>query len=277
MQKLDKLNFLTAGFPSITKGNIFGAIESLNKLKLDGMELEFVHNIWLKKDKELLEKIKNEKKDLVFTAHAPYYVNLASDENQKVGMGKAHIGNSAEMCYLVNGYSITFHSGFYMKQPSASVYKKIKDNVKIVVERLKEKGVDIWVRPETTGKETQFGNLEECIKLSEDIEMVLPCVDFAHLHARYGGINNTKEEWANMLNLLEKRLGKTYLNNMHIHMSGINYTQKGERNHLTLEDSDIHWKVLLDTLKDYNVKGALINESPNIEVDALKMKKYYYK
>lgn len=278
MIKLNKLNFLTGGFPTITKGNLSNAITDIKSLKLDGMELEFVQSTWLKyKDNEFIKKIIKEKDELIFTAHASYYINLASLEPQKTHMAKQRIIDAAEACASVNGYSITFHPAYYLNRDKGFVYTETKNALKETIKKIKDKGINIWVRPETTGKATQLGDLEECIKLSEDVEMVLPCIDFAHLHARYNGINNTKEEWIKMLNLLENRLGRLALDNMHIHMSGINYSSKGEKNHLFLEDSDLNWKELLNTLKEYKIKGAIISESPNIEQDAMLMKKYFYR
>ncbi len=276
MQKLNKLHFLTAGFPSTTSGNFNDAIREIKKLKLDGMELEFVHSTWLKyQDKEYVKTIIQQKDDLIFTAHASYYINLASLEKQKIHMAKERIIKAAEACASVQGYSITFHPAYYLGRDKSFVYDETKKALKETIKAIKDKNINIWIRPETTGKETQFGNLEECIKLSEDCELVLPCIDFAHLHARYNGINNTKEEWQKMLNLIENRLGRTALDNMHIHMSGINYSQKGERNHLILKESDIKWQELLNTLKEYKVKGVFVCESPNIEQDTKLMKDYY--
>ncbi|MBW2972460.1 hypothetical protein KY359_05480, partial [Candidatus Woesearchaeota archaeon] len=99
-------------------------------------------------------------------------------------------------------------------------------------------------------------------------------VDFAHLHARTGKLN-TYDEFCSILTELEKGLGKTVLNNMHIHMSGINYSAKGERNHLVLKESDFKYKELMKAFKEFRIKGVVICESPNIEGDALLMKKAY--
>ena len=62
---------------------------------------------------------------------------------------------------------------------------------------------------------------------------------------------------------------------MHIHCSGIKYGPKGELKHLDLEESDFNYKELLKALKEFNVKGLFVCESPNLEDDALLMKKYY--
>jgi deoxyribonuclease-4 len=278
MQKMNKLNFLTAGFPSTTKGNFINALDEIKKLKLNGLEMEFVQSTWLKyKDPNYIKQVLKSKDDLVLTTHGSYYINLASLEKPKIHASISRIVEACEASASVNGYSVTFHPAFYQDQDKTFVYNTARTYLKEAVKKVKDKDIEIWIRPETTGKNSQFGDLEECIKLSEDIEYVLPCIDFAHLHARYNGINNTKEEWINMLNLLEKRLGKIALDNMHIHISGINYTVKGERNHLVLKESDIKWQDLLEVLKEYNVKGALVCESPNIEQDTLLMQKYYNK
>ena len=87
--------------------------------------------------------------------------------------------------------------------------------------------------------------------------------------------NNTYEEFNEILTKYEKALGKKALDNMHIHMSGINYGEKGEKNHLFLKDSDMNYKDLMKALKEFKCKGVVICESPNLETDALLMKKTY--
>ena len=103
----------------------------------------------------------------------------------------------------------------------------------------------------------------------------MPCIDFAHLHARSNGKFNTENEFNEILIKYEKELGKIALENMHIHLSGINYGEKGEKNHLILENSDMNYKDLLKVLKEFKCKGVIVCESPNVEQDALLLKKIY--
>lgn len=273
MQKMDKLNFLTAGRPNISATTL-SALDDLRKLKLDGLELEYVHG--LRKNLDLAKQIKESKKDLILTAHGPFFINLNSFEQNKIDASIRRIVDSAEQAYLSGAYSLTFHAGFYQGMNKEETYKIIKKNLKKIVDEVKSKNLKIWIRPETTGKETQFGSLDEIISLSQEIDQVLPCVDFSHIHARSGGKFNTKQEFDDLLEKIEKGLGKEALSNLHMHLSGINYSTKGERNHLNLADSDFNYKELMEALKDYKVKGAIVCESPNIEKDALLMKKYYY-
>ncbi|MBN1544210.1 TIM barrel protein [Candidatus Woesearchaeota archaeon] len=269
------LLFGTAGTPIMSKdrGSLAG-VETVRKLGLDCMELEFVRGVRM--SKELAKQVGEaaEKNKVVLTAHGPYYINLNSLEKSKVQDSIKRIMDTARVANTAGAYSITFHAAYFMGQDPAKVYGRVRDEMRQIVRKLQDEGVKLWVRPETTGKATQLGSLKETIKLSQDVEQVLPCVDFAHLHARTGKIN-TYDEFRGVLTELEKGLGRKALDNMHIHVSGIEYGPKGERNHLMLKESDFNYKKLIKVLKDYKIKGVVISESPNIEEDALLMKKAY--
>ena len=170
---------------------------------------------------------------------------------------------------------MVFHAAFYMKMEKEKVYGNVKRELKRIVKTLQNEDNNIWIRPEFMGKLTQFGDLEELIKLSEDVEQVLPCIDFAHYHARYNGKMNSYEKFAEVLEQIEKRLGKNALHNMHIHTSGINYSEKGEKNHIPLQESDLKYEELIKAWKDFGIRGIVISESPLIEEDALLMQKIY--
>ena len=72
-----------------------------------------------------------------------------------------------------------------------------------------------------------------------------------------------------------KELGQVALDNFHAHIAGIEYSSKGERKHLNLEESDFNYKDLLKAFKNFGVKGVVVCESPNIEDDAKLLKDYY--
>ncbi len=276
MKTIDKLRFGSAGIPICTKPrDTVNGIESVRNLGLDSMELEFVRsvNIGEKKAPEIKEAAKKHK--VLLSAHGQYYINLNSQDNAKTKASMDRVYKAAHIANLCGAWSMTFHAAFYMKQDSEKVYQTVKERTKTIIKRLKDQSNSIWVRPETTGKPTQWGDVKEICRLSQDVEQVLPCIDFAHLHARTGGKENTLGEFRDVLTHIEKTLGKTALKNMHIHMAGINYSAKGERNHLILKDSDMNYKDLMKAFKEFKIKGSIISESPNIEEDALLMQKYY--
>ncbi len=273
---MDKLNFLTAGQPLSTGAAGYGrAFEILEELNLDGMELEFVHGIRMSDKSKQIVRNSSEEKNLILTAHAPFYINLNSKEEEKVEASKKYITDTAKIGNSLNAYSITYHAAYYMGQNKQDVYKKVEKATAEIIENLAQEGNKIWVRPETTGKGTQWGNLEEIIELSKTFEQVLPCVDFSHLHARTNGLYNTYDEFAAIFDKIGSEIGLYALENFHAHVAGIDYGEKGEKKHLILEESDMNYKELLRAFRDFGVKGVLVCESPNIEDDAVLLKEYY--
>ena len=275
---MKELLFGTAGIPhSANPRTTSDGIIHVKKIGLGAMELEFVRNINISKEKAPEIRKAAEGNNIILTCHAPYYINLNSLEKEKIKASINRILNSARIMSICNGWSVCFHSGYYMEQDSKKVYDTIKSNLKEIVSILKKERINIWIRPETTGKDSQFGNIDEILQLSQELENVMPCVDFAHFHARTNGKYNTYNEFASILQAIEKKLGKKGLENMHIHIAGIAYSEKGEKNHLNLDESDLKYKELLKALKDFKVKGVVISESPNVEQDALLMKKTFEK
>ena len=269
---MNKLNFITAGVPlkAGNKGYEEG-FKVLDAMGLDGLELEFVRGVRIS-DKSR-EAVGSSNK--VITAHAPFYVNLNAREEDKVEASIQRIIETAQTANELGGFSITFHAGFYLGMDKESVYKQIRDKIEVITAELKKVNNKIWIRPETTGKATQWGDLEEIVRLSKEFETVLPCVDFSHLHARYNGISNTYDEFAKIFEKIGNELGQVALDNFHAHIAGIEYGDKGEKKHLNLEESDMNYKDLLRAFKAFNIKGAIVCESPNIEDDAKLMKEYY--
>jgi len=273
---MDKLIFGTAGIPISTEPRTTeNGIKQVKKLGLGAMELEFVRSINITKEKAPNIKTIAESEKIVLTCHAPYYINLNSMEKAKLEASKKRIIDSARIAKHCGAWSVCFHPGFYMKLEKEKVYEKIKGCLSEIVSKLKSEQNNIWIRPETMGKHTSFGTLNEILKLSSELDNVMPCIDFAHLHA-LNGKNNTYNEFCDILGAVEKVLGKKGLQNIHAHVSGINYTEEGERNHLCLQDSDFNYKELIRALKEYKTQGVVISESPNIEQDALLMKKLFY-
>ena len=276
MRKPKDLRFSSAGIPLSTPNkNTFEGIKHVRNLGLGGMELEFVHSVNLKPDAAIKAAKIAEENDVVLTAHGSYYINLNAVLPQKIAASRMRIIDAATSARLAGGFSVTFHPAFYLKDEKSVVFDRVKVQLKKIVDELKDRGNDITISPETTGKGTQFGDLKELVSLSAQLDQVSPCIDFAHLHARSIGKYNSFEEFREILSFVENNLGREGLDNLHMHVAGIEYGLKGEKHHLILDDSDLKYVDLLRALKEFKVKGSLVCESPNIEVDALMLKKKY--
>jgi len=271
-----RLRFGTGGIPIRAKGtSTTDGIREVRKLGLEAMELEFVQGVHLSEEgAEEVGRVARES-DVALTVHAPYYLNLNSRDQKILAASGKRILASARAGKAAGAQSVAFHAAFYQGQDRKSVYEKVKGHLKHLRAALDEEGNGIRLSPELTGKETQFGDLEELLDLSAEIPGVTPCVDFAHYHARKAGGQNSYEEFLALLETLEDRLGRKALASLHIHVAGIEYGPKGERKHLNLRKSDLNYKALLKALKDKDAGGIVICESPNLEEDVLLLKRSY--
>ncbi|MBV7274886.1 TIM barrel protein [Clostridium sp. PL3] len=271
---MDKLLFGISGIPigdGSQKFNYSSGIKYLKSIGLDAMELPFVRSVNVTdKNKDLILKTKLEN-DFYLSAHGSYYINLNADEEDKQLQSIERIIKGANGISKVDGRSLIFHPGFYLKDSKEETYKTIKENLL----KLPSNGVDY--RLETTGKGTQFGSLEELVSLCKEIPTCKLCIDFSHIHARHNGKLKSYDDFAQILQYIQIELGKLALEDLHIHLSGINYSEKGERNHLPFLESDFNFVACLRALKDFNIKGCIICESPILEKDALLLKETYEK
>jgi deoxyribonuclease-4 len=237
--------------------------EKISKLGLDGVEIEFTYGVWM--TKEQAEKIRelNKKLKLTLSIHAPYFINLNSDDPKKVGASRSRILKSLEIGHHLGAKYVVFHPGFYLKSTPEEAYAKIKEQILKIMEEAKEKNLDFSIlAPETTGKPTAFGDLDEILKLAKETGCNV-CIDFAHLKARYNGLIDYDS-------IIDK-LKKSGLKKIHAHFSGIEYTSKGERKHLITQEKDI--KELFQHLHKLDLTISIVNESPQPTEDAIKMKK----
>jgi deoxyribonuclease IV len=272
------LLFGTAGIPHSAKGGKpEDGVRQIRALGLDCMELEFVYGVRMSKPHAAEVKKAATETGVRLTAHGPYYINLASLEEEKIVASRKRIMDTARIGSLCGAESITFHAAFFQGRDKREVMTKVASELKGILEALKQEDVKIDVRPELTGKPTQVGGLEELIELGMEAKGILPTIDFAHFYAREAGRYNSYQDFAGLLEQLAKNFGKAILKNMHIHISGIAYTPKGESKHLELEKSGFKWAECLKALFDYGVEGFCVCESPSLETDALLLKTTWQK
>lgn len=269
---MDKLLFGISGLPigsGSDKFNYKTGIEYLKSIGLDSMELPFVRSVNVTdKNKGGILEAKDET-NLYLSAHGSYFINLNADEIEKQDQSMERIIKGAHALDMVNGRSLVFHAGYYLSDSPEETYNTIRDNLL----RLPYFGVDY--RLETTGKGTQFGSIEELVAISKEVPSCKICIDFSHIHARGNGCLKNYDDFANILRYIEDNLGREAIEDIHIHMSGINYGLKGEKNHLPFEESDFNYKACIKALKDFDAKGCIICESPILERDALLLKETY--
>lgn len=272
--------FGTVGSPIGTPrkpGGSVGAIEFSRSVGLTAFELGWVQSVRVTKATCAAIKQAAEEHQVALSVHAPYFINLnATDEewpkSRKRLMDAAHYGS------LAGATDVIFHPGSYFGNDPAEVLKVAIPRLKGCADELRKAKNPVTLRPETMGKSAMLGSLEDTLEMSRAIKGVQPCLDFAHLHARPGdGTMNTVKEWTRLLEAYQASLGKDALKNLHIHLSGIEYGPKGEKNHLALGESDLKINFLFEVLRDFGCAGRILCESPIMEEDASNLKKAWMK
>jgi deoxyribonuclease-4 len=227
----EALLFGTAGIPRSSRRppTTQAGIERIHALELGCMEVEFVKGVNMTPPTARDVGKVATKRGIRLSAHAPYFINLNAKEPRKLAASRERIIQTARITALFGGESVVFHPAYYLKDDPSQVYAFVKSNLEQIVTKLKTEGIRVWLRPEVMGKDSQFGTLEEILQLCTEVEGVAPTLDFAHWHARTGKANSYNEFVA-MLKKIEKKLGRSALDNIHIHVSGIRYGPKGSTN-----------------------------------------------
>jgi len=189
--------------------------------------------------------------------HAPYFVNLNSPEKAKLKASIGRIMQACERADYLGAKWVVFHAAYYMKKDLEEVYQIVKENVIFMQKEIKKRGWKIILCPETTGKGSQFGSLDELVRLSKETGCGV-CVDFAHLKARDLG----KLDYDVVMKKVKK------IKHLTCHFSGIVWGAKGERHHELTREKDL--RELFKYLKKYKIDTRIINESPDVFGDTLK-------
>ncbi len=258
----------TGGVPNSCEGGNLEGVKCIHDLGLDAMEIEFVYGVRMKD--EMAREVGALARDLNvhLSIHAPYYINLNASDKAKLEASKKRILASVQKAVLLGADPVVFHPGFY--STSKNAYENVKAAILDILGKMEEKGWNVSLAPETTGKISQFGSVDELITLCSEIPGLRMTFDWAHVWARSQGTIRFDDVFSEM----KDKLGKRFVKNLHMHFSGINYGKKGELNHLNLLDgAEPGFKLLVKAIKKNGIGGVMICESPNLEEDAIKMKK----
>ena len=242
-------------------GNLKG-VQKAADMGLDCMEVEFTYGVRLDLKTAKAVGVLAKEKGIILSVHAPYYINLASDEKDKFDASRKRILDSCERAHAMGARNVVFHAGFYQKRTAGQTYDLIKKAIGGMQERIALKGWQVKLCPEITGKPSQFGSLEELMRLKQQTGCGIT-VDFSHLYARQQG----EIDYAKTLKKLPQKF--------HAHFSGIEYGDKGERKHKRTTQK--FFEPLARALIKCRVDITLINESPKPYEDAIMMKKLIMK
>ena len=251
----------------------------LSEFGLDAFEYQCGRGVNVGEEKAREFGLRCAEKGIIVSLHAPYYISMSSVDEEKRIKSVDYILQSAKAVDFMGGSRIVVHTGSCGKLERNVALELAIDTMRMSLKALDENGLGhIHICPETMGKINQLGTLEEVISLCEIDERLIPCIDFGHLNARTLGNTNSKEAFLNVINAIGNRLGEYRKKHFHAHFSKIEYTNGGEKKHLTFSDTMFgpEPEPLIELLCELNLEPTIICESDGTQSeDALFMKNLY--
>lgn len=271
------IHFGPAGNPRSYRGETFMVPFYLKDIGLDAYEYQATYGVRINKQNALRLGGNALNNNIKVSMHAPYYVNLASPKEDVLERSADRLMQAARVSEWMGAYRTVFHPGFYTKQKPEKALKTCKNTITGLLERLNSLGVTKYnFAPETTGKKSQLGSLDEIIDICQSFDHFEPTVDFAHVHARNNGCIKGKDDYHRILQKLEDVLG---IRSLHSHFTSIEYTDAGEKKHHVLAEKEYGppLEPLLEAIVECGWEVTIICETPYLEKDALVMKEAYNK
>ena len=249
----------------------------VNEIGLDAYEYEAGNGIAA--SPSMLSAIGKEAKKygVKMSFHTPYFISLSGIEEEKRLKSIKYIADSLDAAHLLGADIIVVHTGSAAKISRDEAMRLAADTLVKTLNSVDTYGIKIGL--ETMGKQNQLGTLDEVLELCRIDSVFAPVVDFGHLNARdCGGVFSNKEDYLKVFDKIDRKLGAEYAQNLHCHFSKIEWTDKGEKKHLTFADRIYGpgYEPLMDMLSGEKLFPTIISESAGTQSDdALTMKKYY--
>ena len=211
---------------------------------------------------------------ILMSLHTPYFISLSGVEEEKRLKSIDYISRSLRAAECLNADTIVIHTGSAAKISREEAMALAADTL---TRNLEINGdTEIRMGLETMGKINQLGTLTEVLTLCKISPLYHPVVDFGHLNARnLGGYFPDCDHYRAVFDQIANTLGDDYAYNLHCHFSKIEYTNAGEKKHLTFADTVYgpDFEPLAEAIVREGVCPRIICESAGtMAEDALNMK-----
>ena len=209
--------------------------------------------------------------------HTPYFISLSGVDPEKRLNSVGYIARSLQAAEWLSADTIVVHCGSAAKISRAEAMALSKDTLLKVLDVVGDTPIHIGL--ETMGKINQLGTLAEMLELCAIDEHFYPVVDFGHMNAREcGGVFPDADSYRRVFDTVAAKLGDEKARYMHCHFSKIEFTDAGEKKHLTFADTQYGpcFEPLAEALARDGLCPRIICESAGtMSEDALFMQQAY--
>ncbi len=258
-----------AGYPVGSKGPI-DAVERAHASGFTALEMQFVRQARMQEGMALEAGAAARKLGLRLSAHAPYYINFNSLNQETAKKSEEWVFLTARIAHWLGAKVIVMHAGVTQMEDRKGCTENVVKGVSHCRDRMKAEGIDdVSLGLETGGKKIAWGTLEEVRDVMDRVEGVVPVIDFGHLHARSDGGMRTKEDFQKVLDEYQRICDAP----LHCHFSCIEFTEAGERRHLSLDRKQPDFALFADCIRGGKHDITIISETPEPEEGAKEMQR----
>jgi deoxyribonuclease-4 len=261
---LRKVLFGPAGYPDAARGNLKRVFEILVEAGANALEYAAVHGLRTSEEKAKQIGDLAKQNQIAMSLHAAYYINLASKNNEIRERSRQRLIKAIKFAPMMGVKRIVFHPGTQGGMAPKEAHVVVRNALRSIWEEVDNRGSETFLAPEIAGKIVMYGSVDQVIALCQDVEGCIPTIDWAHLYARSQGSVNDRQSYLSILARFEGELGSLFVDNMHFHVSGITFTEKGESSHQPLGEEwgpDLY--PLMEIVHEVGYKPTFICESPN--------------
>lgn len=263
------MRFGPAGYPEGAKDGA-NAVELVKGKGLDALELQFGRQVNMNDERAAAIRNKAEVLDIKLSAHAPYYISFNSVP-ETYEKSKEWVMRTARVADKAGAWIIVIHAATYAGKEPEVATEAVSRGLSECLVQMEREGLEVVLGLETMGRGSTWGTLEEIRSVVRSFKGVLPVVDFAHIHARYGGSLRTQSDFRKVV----QDAASVSHDRLHCHYSCIEYTKAGEKKHLSLSTRDPDFSLLVPVLHDLDMECTIICETPQPVQDAVAMREEY--
>jgi deoxyribonuclease-4 len=272
----NSISFYNEGFTATADTALW-----LKNRNLDLFEYSFGRGVRMSSETACLLGKNFKQQGIEISAHAPYYINFATEDAIKLGQSIGYVLTTIAKVKEMGGNRVVVHPASQGGYDRATAMNLTLDNFKRLIESLNKRELnDVLICIETMGKLGQIGSVDEVVEICKLDDRFIPCIDFGHVNCREQGVLKTKLNYNTIIAKLLDNLPKTNIFNMHVHFSKIMYSAKGEVKHLTFEDKFYGppFEPMLESLIENNLAPHIICESDGTQAeDSQIMRQHYLK
>ena len=251
----------------------------LNEMGLDAYEYQCSRGVRVSDDKAKKIKEEAEKYNIKLSVHAPYYISLSTQEEEKKISTIKYITDSMAAAKKLGATNVVVHAGALLGLDREYAVESACKLLKRALEEADKLGLgDITVCPETMGKINQLGDSKEIIQMCKVDERLVPTIDFGHLYCRHIGALKTCEDFERELQMYIDELGYERMKHFHSHFSKMEYTESGgEKRHVTFDDDEFgpDYKEVIKAIKKLKLEPTIICESAGTQARDSKIMKEF--